>query len=215
MMVPGDQVLLDMARGGDSGTGWRARLEDFFEPAASVNFIRSKLTNFAYDGASLGADEDKVRTHLDEVFDLDQLRPEITDAGGAESDSVDEKNTRFTADPTQNYLSRFVSEAKSSGAKLIFYRVKRRPAADNQTVQSNTLKNYISDLKRWVESQGCIHIDETDDPKITLEMFRDGDHLHDAVRPAYTDLFLDRIRPYLPDAFTRDDIRAAKEASPP
>jgi hypothetical protein len=215
MMVPGDQALLDMARGGDSGSGWRSVLEDFFDPAASVNFVRSKLTNFAYDGAAYGADEDQVRTHVDEVFDLDQLRPEIKDAGGAESDSVDEKNTRFTADPARNYLLRFVSEARSSGTKLIFYRVKRRPAPDNQTVQSDTLKNYISDLKKWVELQGCVHIDETDDSKITLDMFRDGDHLHDEVRPAYTDLFLERVRSHLPDAFTSSDLRPVKEASPP
>jgi hypothetical protein len=44
-----------------------------------------------------------------------------------------------------------------------------------------------------------------------LEMFRDGDHLHDAVRPAYTDLFLNRIRPHLPHAFQR---KAKEEARP-
>lgn len=211
MMVPGDQALLDRARDRDTGAGWKAGLEDFLVPDATVNLVRTKLTNFAYDGASVGADEETVRTHLDDVFDLDQLRPEMMDAGGAASDSVDEKNTSFTADPTANYLSRFVSESKSSGIRLIFYRVKRRPGADHQTLQSETLKNYVSDLKQWVESQGCIHLDETDDPQITLEMFRDGDHLHDAVRPAYTDLFLNRIRPHLPHAFQR---KAKEEARP-
>ena len=215
MMKPGDQPLLDMARDTESGAGWRAGIEDLFEPDAAIHFIRNKLTNFAYDGASVGTDEDVVRTHTDQVFDLDQLRPEIMDAGGAASDSVDDKHTLFTADPDANYLTRFVEIAKAKQMKLIFYRVKRRPDETNVTVQSDALRDYTADFKAWAESQGCVHLDETEDPAITLSMFRDGDHLHEAVQLAYTDLFIQRIRAHLPEPFSKTDIRAAKQGQEP
>ena len=215
MMKPGDQPLLDMARDTESGSGWLSGIEDLFEPDAAIHFIRNKLTNFAYDGASVGTDEDVVRTHTDQVFDLDQLRPEIMDAGGAASDSVDDKHTLFTAYPEENYLARFVEIAKSKGMKLIFYRVKRRPDETNTTVQSDALRDYTADFKKWAEAQGCVHLDETEDPAITLSMFRDGDHLHEAVQPAYTDLFLNRIRDHLPKPFSKTDVRAAKQGQEP
>lgn len=215
MIRPGDEPLLEMARGNESGPDWRARVEDMLVPDSAVSVVRGKLNEFAFDCASSMADEGAVRTRVDQVFDLDQLRPEILDGGGAAADIADGQNSRFSSSADENFLSRFVETARAMHTSLIFYRVKRRPGSDSVLLQSPTMQIHMAAFKAWAEGQGCILLDEADDPAITLDMFRDGDHLHEAVRPRYTELFLNRIRPYLPAPFTPDDIRAARAASAP
>ena len=105
----------------------------------------------------------------------------------------------------------FVALADAAGAKLVFYRVKRRPNADNVTPQDEALATYTREFKAWAKQQGHEHVDENDDPAITLAMFRDGDHLLPSAYDAYTDLFRERMRSLLPTPFTFEEIAAARQ----
>ena len=65
------------------------------------------------------------------------------------------------------------------------------------------LTAYTAAFKAWAEARGHYHLNETDDPGITLEMYQDGDHLKSSFSRAYTDSFISRVKHLLPAPFER------------
>lgn len=211
-MRPGDEPLLALARGETSAEGWRQFVASNFAADAANKSVREKLSDTAYDTAALGGSDDAlVEKHVERIFDLDRLRPEIPDAGALESDNIDVNIARFTADPDRNLMTRFIAVTRERKIQLCFYRVKRRPNAEGIREQDDVLRAYTAQLQRFVESEGCLFMDETEDPRITLDLFSNRDHLKEEARPQYTEWFLERVRSILPAPFTMEEFQAARK----
>ena len=214
-MREGDQAYLRLARGQSQGWGVKGWLEDRFDTIPLNSHCRSKVEDTAMDAAALltGGTDKKIEAKVSKVFDLLELRRDVQDAGIAENDNPILEKTQFSADPGKNYLSHFASVAGEHGIKLVFYRVRRRPDETNHVEQTDLLRQYTADFKAWAESLGHAHVDETDDERITLEMFRDGDHLYRESYDAYTEMFYQRVKHLLPTRFTPEEMAAGKEAA--
>jgi len=72
-------------------------------------------------------------------------------------------------------------------------RVQRRPRPEGPPVQSPVLRQYISDLRQYVESNGAVFRDDTGDPDYPLAWYTDGDHTAFRYRQRYTELFAQKL----------------------
>lgn len=199
LMKPEDEELLALAKNA-SGPPNPPLLDLYLPDKLSIN-VRRRLGNLAVDigavGQGKGGDE-TLQEDLTNLFDFENLRTDVRDAGAIANDVVPDDERVFTADPTDNFLERYNTFAKERGIRLVFYRVKRRPDANNHVAQDEDLRTYTREFRQWAESQGHALVDETDDPRLTLSMYHDGDHLARAAMDEYTRIFLERIRTFLP-----------------
>ena len=126
--------------------------------------------------------------HANQRFGLDHLR--VMEA----ADMAVDAGTDFAASVDRSVLPLMLREAQRGGFKLCFVRVQRRPVGGRPPVQSPALREYVQDLRTYVQSHGAILHDDTGDPALTLDMYEDGDHIARHARPAYTRVFYDRLR---------------------
>jgi hypothetical protein len=198
-MKPDDETLLAMAKN-DSGPVQHPVLERYL-PDKLTQDVRRRLGNLAVDAGAIGQGkqgDDNLQEDLTNLFDFQNLRSDVRDAGAVANDVVPDDERVFSTDPTDNFLELFNTFAKERGIRLIFYRVKRRPDAENHVAQDEDLLTYTKEFRHWAESNGHALVDETDDPRLTLSMYHDGDHLARAAMDDYTKMFVDRIQSLLP-----------------
>jgi hypothetical protein len=173
----------------------------FYAKTASGEF-HSRLENLALDLTSFGAKKAERRAYLTKRFDLASLRADVAAELPAEGSNIDNSDAGrprvFDPSPSRSFLPHMVQMAKDAGIPLVFFRVKCRPGPDQVTAQSEELAEYTRSLKGWLQSQNCFFYDETSDPKITLDLYHDGDHLSEAAKPWWTDYFWKRMAPLLP-----------------
>jgi hypothetical protein len=125
------------------------------------------------------------------LFQLDRLRP-FTAADIAQ---MDESLADFEGRLPRSVLPTMVKLARANGLRLCFVRVKRRPGPDGVRVdQSEALRHYMAALRHWLTQQGQSLIDDSDDPRLTLDMYADGDHVRAAARDRYTEIFNEKVR---------------------
>lgn len=198
-MKPDDEELLATAK---KSTGADTHpLLDYYLPDKLTQNLRSKLSEVALDVGAVGQGkrgDNHLQENLNNLFDFDNLRANVFDAGAAANDIVPADTRIFSVDPANSFLALFNDFAKQRGIRLVFYRVKRRPDEKNQVAQDPDLKAYTQSFREWAESQGHVLIDETEDPRIVLSMYHDGDHLGRAAMAEYTHLFVERIKDLLP-----------------
>ena len=103
--------------------------------------------------------------------------------------AVDQSQADFAAALPGSILPEFIRLAKSHNVRLAFVRVQRRPRADGPALQPPALVRYVADLRRYVESEGALFIDDTGNPEFTLDWYKDGDHVLGSRRRDYTDRF--------------------------
>lgn len=125
------------------------------------------------------------------LFQLDRLRP-FTAADVAQ---IDESLSDFEGRLPISVLPTMVKLARANGLRLCFVRVKRRPGPDGVSVdQPEALRRYMAALRHWLTLQGQFLIDDSDDPRLTLDMYADGDHVRAAARDRYTEIFNEKVR---------------------
>lgn len=198
-MKPEDEELLEFARkvGGIAPPS----IFDAYLPEQAGSELRDRINDLAIDTGAVGrgrTGDTELQAHLNQLFDFENLRSDVFDAGAAANDIVPMDTKLFTVDPSQNLLERFNATARERGIQLVFYRVKRRPNARNEVVQDGELRAYTAAFRAWAESQGHLLIDETEDPRLLLSMYHDGDHLGKAAMAEYTRIFLERVKFCLP-----------------
>lgn len=198
-MKPDDEPLLAFARklGGVAPT----TALDFYLPEQLTLDVRRRVGNLAIDIGAYGegkTGDTELQEQLNALFDFQNLRSDIFDAGAMANDIVPGDSKLFNADPSRNLLEHFNSFAKARQIKLVFYRVKRRPDESNEVVQDAELRTYTAAFRAWAEGQGHALIDETEDPRLTLSMYHDGDHLGKAAMAEYTRIFMERVKTCLP-----------------
>jgi hypothetical protein len=155
-----------------------------------------KISRFAFRIAAGSERIGPLRRQVNQIFDPVKLREEIMDESAQVSAEPAEE---FSADPRGNFLPHIVATAKEVGLPLCFVREKRYPLPDGTTPQSEEIRRYTADLARWVESQGCLFIDLTNNPKPDQSMYTKpgDDHIRREAKAAATKIYADKIRPLL------------------
>lgn len=149
----------------------------------SVNALGTKLVT--------RKDPERFSQEVDNKFQLDQLRLATDDDTGG---MVQPEQYVFAGRVTNSFLPEMISLAQQHEQTILFVRVKRRPASDGVTPQSPELIQYIADLKQYLNQQNMEYYDFTDDTTQTVDLYRDGDHIKDAV--AHTQYFYDKLKPF-------------------
>lgn len=201
VMLPEDEPLLDQARGGGRGNGlWKDAFVEQWFPEKSAVRTRKRVKELTYDIAALGSSEgdDALAEEVLQAFEMKNFRLDAAEDGAATEKGLGESPYEFEAKSKDSLLPEFLALSKSLGAKLCFYRVKKRPNELNKTPQDKHVREYTAAFKAWAEANECLHVDETEDPNLTLDMYRDGDHLAPEAKAAYGKIFLERMKAYLP-----------------
>lgn len=198
-MKPEDEELLARLR---KTTGVEVHpMLDRYLPEKMSRDVRRRLRNLAVDIGALGGGskgDNLLEEDLNDLFDFKNLRENVFDAGALANDTVPPDTKNFSTEPSGSLLELFNTFARERGIRLVFYRVKRRPRDDNTVKQDSALIEYTREFRKWAESQGHALVDETEDPRLVLSMYHDGDHLGPAAMEEYTRMFVDRIRSLLP-----------------
>ena len=156
------------------------------------------ISQFAFFVAAGGEHGiERLQGRVNKIFDAAKLRDGVMLES---SDVSGEKPEEFTADPKRNFLPHLVETAKQAGIPLCFVREKRHPLPNGTVPQSDALQRYVTDLRAWLESQGCAFVDLTNNPRPTKTMYRKDrdDHILPAAREETTDLYVEKLRPHLP-----------------
>lgn len=138
-----------------------------------------------------------LKRQVKETFDVVRLRGEVlaesTEVGSADAGP-------FDLSPNHSFLPHIVDDAKRAGLPLCFVRVKRHPGVDSRVWQSAALRNYIVELGAWLRTQGCVFIDETDDPAFSPDMYLKGDddHIGPWAKARSTEIYARKLRGLLP-----------------
>ena len=127
---------------------------------------------------------------MNALFAFEKLRP-MADADMA----AEQAQADFAENLPTSILPELIRLAKSRGVKLAFVRVQRRPRPDGPPLQSKALQQYVRDLRRYLESEGALFIDDTGNPAFTLDWYKDGDHMLGSKRREYTELFAKTAAP--------------------
>jgi hypothetical protein len=131
---------------------------------------------------------------LNERFGLAHLRP----MDAADMQATEDREADFDKHVEDSALPLMLRDAKAAGLTLLLVRVQRRPLHGRPPEQSAALRRYIAKLHTYVESRGGVFMDDTGDPRQTLDLYEDGDHLSREGRRRYTEMFAVRLRQRFP-----------------
>jgi hypothetical protein len=151
----------------------------WMEPAIQQWFTRSRHPDLQ---AQL-----EFHQSMEETLGLDHLRADVA------SDLSSTDTPDFARDLPTSVLPELMRLSAEHHLPLCFVRVQRRPIGKKPPAQSKALRRYVSDLKAWIEANGGLFHDDTGDPEMTLDLYRDGDHIAD--RRRYTEIFRRRLDP--------------------
>ena len=70
----------------------------------------------------------------------------------------------------------------------------RRPDNGRPPEDSEALAGYVRDFRAYVEAAGAAFMDDHDDPRLARLPYADGDHITEAARPLYTELFWPKVQ---------------------
>lgn len=126
----------------------------------------------------------------DEAQDFERLE------GGATGLDADDHD--FTAAVEQSFLPQMLKISQAKNIRLVFFRVKKRPADDGAPAkESPTAPAYQAALRSYLEKAGAQLIDETHDADVTLDYFGSGDHVKTSMMKPYTEMFWRKVGPLL------------------
>ncbi len=173
------------------------RAIDWLYPLNTRRHVQQeKISRLAFRIAAGGVSIGPLRRRVNEIFDPVKLREEIMDESAEVSG---EKPEEFSADPKRNFLPHIVETAQKAGLQLCFVREKRYPLPDGTTPQPEDIKRYMADLRQWVESQGCLFVDLTNDRKPDQSMYTKpgDDHIRKGAKAEATKIYAEKLRPLL------------------
>jgi hypothetical protein len=157
------------------------RVREWLEPALTAwpaSVVRGR------DGAEALLDE------VNDAFDLERLRP----MNAADVEAASDAEMDFGENVESSVLPLLLSLAREHGLRLCFVRVIRRPENGRPPEDSPALRRYVEAFEAYVVERGAAFMDDRDDPRLARLPYSDGDHITDAARPAYTDMFWPKIR---------------------
>ncbi len=173
------------------------RALDWLYPLNTRRHVQQeKISRFAFRVAAGGVSIGPLRRRVNEIFDPVKLREEIMNESAEVSG---EKPEEFSADPKRSFLPHIVETAKQAGLRLCFVREKRYPLPDGTTPQPEDIQRYMNDLRQWVESQGCLFVDLTNNLNPDQSMYTKpgDDHIRKGAKDEATKIYAEKLRPLL------------------
>lgn len=133
-----------------------------------------------------------LERRVNDEFDVNRLRGGVTEA----TELAGVEPAPFDADPKRSFLPHMVDLGARAHLRLVFIRVKRHPSPTGEVAQSDSLLQYIRELRAWLESHGCTLIDDTEDPEFTFDMFsKEGDdHIAPSAKGLSTEIYAEHFR---------------------
>ena len=173
-----------------------ARVMTFLYPINARRFVYQEAIGHMMFGvaAPRGHDAKKLERLVNKTFDVAKMRGEVM----AEASDVSETVAKpFDPSPTKSFLPYMVETAAQAKIPLCFVRVKRHPDPDGRTPEPEELRSYIRDLRAWLESHGCVLIDDTNDPAFTPDMYLKAkdDHIGPWAKKRSTEIYAEKLRP--------------------
>ncbi|CAN5469969.1 hypothetical protein BH18VER2_BH18VER2_15710 [soil metagenome] len=194
---PKEPVYRAVLQSDEEDKGALGRAIDWLYPLNTRRHVQQeKISRLAFRIAAGGVSIGPLRRRVNEIFDPVKLREEIMDESAEVSG---EKPEEFSADPKRNFLPHIVETAQKAGLQLCFVREKRYPLPDGTTPQPEDIKRYMADLRQWVESQGCLFVDLTNNRKPDQSMYTKpgDDHIRKGAKAEATKIYAEKLRPLL------------------
>jgi len=167
-------------------------LVDLFPLSSAQEVARKKLNDVALGIASPWIqNETNILTRINKRFSLTSgsLR------AGAGTESLKKENGKNSFDlyghVEDSFLPHILRLASKRGIPLAFIRVQERPTEKGARPDSPEMRQYMHDLRQYLEEHGAALYDFTGDPELPLSAYHDGDHIKDQKK--YTELFYRRV----------------------
>jgi len=177
--------------------GVLGRVVEWLYPLNNRRHVQAeKISRLAFRIASGSTEIGPLRRQVNKTFDVARLRAEIMNES---AEITGEKPENFDPDPKRNFLPHIVAMAKDAGIPLCFVREKRYPLPDGSTPQTEDIRRYTADLRHWIESQGCLFVDLTNNPRPDQTMYTKpgDDHIREEAKPESTKIYAEELRPLL------------------
>lgn len=176
-----------------------------------------QVKSFRLTRIGTGMNSTQRRVEMNERFSLPHLRHDLGSDGApnemqAETGMADEINDPgiyvdgpmvFDPSPDASFLPHMVALGRKMGWKMHFHRIKKRPSGGVDKQDLPLTAAYMKNLQAWLEQNGCVFTDESQDPALSLDMYADGDHIDDeaAIQQRYHESFWRRVKPFIsPDS---------------
>lgn len=188
-----NEPLLDKLAYGD-GLNVRFLQEKDKSKTFVENFVKSNTVSLLF-----GLRSGEVQGFIDRMFDEKHMDAVQLNKRQLEVESSDrDTNYDFTSAVRESFLPEMIKIAKDSDIKLVYVRMKRRPSDDGEIHESNELKKYIEDLKKYLGDNDIPLIDFSYNKNLSIEFYGAGDHLNrDEGRKFFLPLLIEAFQPYL------------------
>jgi len=151
-----------------------------------------RITDIAMDLGGGGMPKKAQRFALSARFDLEHLRGDVQ-SDSSQPDELDAMTTGYAETISSSLLPSMVKLCDKMGARLIVFRVKRRPDEETHLPEEpSAMPGYAAFMKTWMEQHGGAFFDETYDLSIKLEDYLDGDHIRPGRLQWYQEYFWQR-----------------------
>ena len=178
------------ARTGDEWYAVHRAVDDVYAAERAREWLEPKLTAFPAALVSGPAGVDSLLDEANEAFDLERLRT----MAAADVDTAPDASADFGRDVDSSVLPLILSLARESGLRVCFVRVVRRPENGRPPEDSAALARYVREFRAYVAAGDAAFMDDHDDPRLARLPYSDGDHITEAARPLYTDLFWPKLQ---------------------
>jgi hypothetical protein len=194
---PAIRAVLGKANAEEEGSGLE-RVMAWLYPLNSRRHVYQEAIGHMMFGIAApgGHNAKKLERLVNKTFDVAKMRGEVM----AEASDVSETVAKpFDPSPAKSFLPHMVETAAQAKIPLCFVRVKRHPEPDGRTPHPEELRVYMRELRAWLESRGCILIDDTDDPAFTPDMYLKAkdDHIGPWAKKRSTEIYAEKLRPVI------------------
>lgn len=148
-------------------------------------------------GNLLKSDTANINNAMASVFDRKNMNQDLITAQQRTAESTSKDKTDFQTSLNKSFLPHIIDIAEKNDIHLVFSRIKRRRDVDPDA-QPQYLKDYTKNLRTYLDSHNIELIDFTDDKRIKLHHFADGDHLdRKKGRPIFTKMTAEALMPII------------------
>ena len=158
---------------------------------------QEKISRFAFRIESLAGPKIKgLPRRVNEIFDVARLRRETLPQT---PEAVAARPLDFSADPQKNFLPHIMQTAHDAGIGICFVRVRPNPGPDNDFQEGPELRQYVKQLREWIESHGGVFLDTTANKQFTPDMYLrpTDDHIGPWAKERATKIYAEELRPVL------------------
>ena len=176
-----------------TGGHWYAvhrAVDEVYAAERAREWLEPKLTAWPAALVRGSSGVDALLDEANEAFDLDRMRTmAAVDVEAASDEAAD-----FERNVDSSILPLILSLAREHELRVCFVRVVRRPENGRPPEDSPALAAYVRDFRAYVTTNGATFMDDHDDPRLARLPYSDGDHITEAARPLYTDMFWPRVQ---------------------